>query len=573
MPALRTSTPSRAKHPAAAAAPRPGGYAGRLLRVNLTTGKIWSGPGLPGGLGGLRGGGGVGARILYREVPAHVHWDHPENRLVLATGPLAGLPVWGTGGLTVVTRGAGTDGPTSTQANGFFGANLKYSGYDAIIVQGVSRKWVYLHIHDDVVELRDASHLLGKDTWQTQDLLSAEYGLSGHQLSVYSIGPAGEHLVRFAAIQGDYGHVASKNGCGAVMGKKKLKAVAIVRGTHGLAAADPRGLVQAADDIAHDLQTDPTARSLYEYGTLPGVVNLHKLGMLPIKNYTTNVSPVDLGPWEARQLREGFDHRGHQCNACGMHHCHMSVIRQGPYKGKIVDEPEYEGWSGAGWTIGATDQSAVAWLNTQTDRACVDVNEFGWVIGWVMEGLEKGWLTKQQVGFDLKWGDVAGADRLLQMINRREGFGDLLAEGVKRASEKLGGEAAKAAIYTGKGASPRGHDHRARWEEMLDTTTSSTATMETGNPVHQTEVGLPARINPFDGVAVAQVVAGCRGRRNFEDSLGICIFTTRTRLENICRALSAATGWYYTIHEAIRGGRRTAAYTPATRVRRGLLPH
>jgi len=302
-------------------------------------------------------------------------------------------------------------------------------------------------------------------------------------------------------------------------------------------------------------------------------VNLSKMGALPIRNYTTSLTgDVDMKSWEAPRLREGFDHRGHQCNACGMHHCHMSVIRQGPYKGKIVDEPEYEGWSGAGWTIGATDQSAVAWLNTQTDRACVDVNEFGWVIGWVMEGLEKGWLTKQQVGFDLKWGDVAGANRLLQMISKREGFGDLLAEGVKRASEKLGGEATKAAIYTGKGASPRGHDHRARWEEMLDTATSSTATMETGNPVHQTELGLPARINPFDGVEVAKLVAGCRGRRAFEDSLGICIFTTRTRLENVCRALSAATGWYYTVAEAMNFGRRTAAINRATALRCGLTP-
>src|SRR3989454_5796605 len=170
------------------------------------------------------------------------------------------------------------------------------------------------------------------------------------------------------------------------MGKKKLKAVAIVKGTKALRAADPRGVIQAADDIAHDLKTDPSARSLYEYGTLPGVVNLSKMGALPIRNYTTSVTGnVDMKSWEAPRLREGFDHRGHQCNACGMHHCHMSVIRQGPYKGKTVDEPEYEGWSGAGWTIGATDQSAVAWLNTQTDRACVDVNEFGWVIGWRSE--------------------------------------------------------------------------------------------------------------------------------------------------------------------------------------------
>jgi aldehyde:ferredoxin oxidoreductase len=575
---LMTPTETR-KMPKSSDAPAPsvpGGFAGQLLRVDLSKRKCWAEPWTPADMREQLGGIGLGAMILYRETrkgKGNVGWDHPENRLVLATGPLAGLPVWGTGGLTVVTIGAGTNGPTSTQANGFFGTNLKYCGYDAIVIHGQSKDWVYLYIDDDRVELRDAKNYLGKDTWETQDALGADLGLRGHQLSVYSIGPAGEKLVRFAAIQGDYGHVASKNGVGAVMGKKKLKAVAIVKGTKALRAADPRGLVQCADDIAHDLKTDPSARSLYEYGTLPGVVNLSKLGALPIKNYTTNVPGGDLTQWEAPKLRHGFDHRGHQCNACGMHHCHMSVIRDGVHKGKIVDEPEYEGWSGAGWTIGVTaDKEGVAWLNTQIDRACVDVNEFGWVCGWVMEGVEKGWITKQQLGFELTWGDTQGANRLLQMISKREGFGDVLAEGVKRAAEKLGGPAKAAAIYTGKGASPRGHDHRARWEEMLDTTTSSTATMETGNPVHQTEVGLPARINPFNGEEVAKLVAGCRGRRNFEDSLGICIFTTRTRLENVCRALSAATGWYYTVDEAMKFGRRTAAINRAVALRCGLTP-
>src|SRR5437899_47700 len=417
----------------------------------------------------LIGGVGLGAMILYRETAAkggkgNVAWDHPDNRLVLGTGPLAGLPVWGTGGLTVCTIGAGTNGPTSTQANGFFGTNLKYCGYDAIIIQGQSKDWVYLYINDDVVELRDARALIGLDTWETQGALGRETGLAGHQLSVYSIGPAGENLVRFAAIQGDYGHVASKNGCGAVMGKKRLKAVAIVKGTKALHAADPRGVMQAAEEMAHDLRTDPSARSLYEYGTLPGVVNLSKMGALPIKNYTTNlasnIAGADMSAWEAPKLRENFDHRGHQCNACGMHHCHTSVTRHG--------DPAKE-----------------------------------------------------------------------------------------------------CAIYIEKGATPRGHDHRARWEEMLDTCTSSTATMETGNPVHPTEIGQPARVNPFDGEQVAKYVAGLRGRRSFEDSLGICIFTSRTRLEYICRALSAATGWTFTVAEALRFGRRTAAINRATALRCG----
>jgi aldehyde:ferredoxin oxidoreductase len=187
-----------------------------------------------------------------------------------------------------------------------------------------------------------------------------------------------------------------------------------------------------------------------------------------------------------------------------------------------------------------------------------------------MECMEKGYLTEKQVGFKLVWGDIDGAYRLIQMISHREGFGDLLAEGVKRASEKIGGEAAKCAIYTKKGASPRGHDHRARWEEMLDTCTSSNGTMESANATHQTELGLPGRINPFNGEEVARMVGGILGRKHFEDSLGGCIFTFRTRIEFLARALSAATGWTYTLADAIRMGRRTAAILRAFNLRCGI---
>jgi len=569
-------SPTARTAPKKAPAPTPA-YAGRILRVDLTRRRCWSEPWDPETMREYLGGAGLGALILYRETATrggrgNVGWDHPDNRLILATGPLAGLPVWGTGALSVVTIGPMTNGPTSTQANGFFGTNLKYSGYDAIVIQGQARDWVYLYINDDVVELRDARFLRGLDTWATHEALEHALGVGGHRLSVYAIGPAGENLVRFAAIHGDWGHVASKNGVGAVMGRKKLKAVAIVRGTRPLAAADYRGVVQVADDIAHDLKTDPSAKSLYEYGTLPGVVNLARLGVLPIKNYTTNTPWVDMSEWEAPRLREAFDHRGHQCNACGMHHCHIVVLRGGPHRGTLVDEPEYEGWSGAGWTIGATDKDGIAWLNTEIDRACVDVNEFGWICGWVMECQERGYLSEQQVGFRLRWGDIEGAHRLLQMITRREGFGDLLAEGVKVAAERLGPPAQDCAIYTRLGASPRGHDHRGRWDEMLDTCTASTGTLESGVPVHLAELGLPTRINPFNGEEVARQVVGIRGRRHFEDSLGICIFTARTRIENLCRALNAATGWHYTLEDALRFGRRTAAILRAVRLRCGLGP-
>lgn len=203
----------------------PGGYTGKILRVDLTTERVWTESLTPDECRYYLGAVGIGYKILWEEIPPEITWDHPENRLFLGSGPLAGTPVWGTGSLTVVTRGPMTNGAVVTNAQGFFGANLKYCGYDGIVLQGQANRWVYVYIDDDFVELRNASHLLGKDTWETQDVLQEEYGLSGHQMSVYGIGPAGENLVRWAIIEGDYGHVASKNGCGAVMGKKGVKCV------------------------------------------------------------------------------------------------------------------------------------------------------------------------------------------------------------------------------------------------------------------------------------------------------------------------------------------------------------
>jgi aldehyde:ferredoxin oxidoreductase len=541
--------------------------AGRILRVDLGKGKTWNEELSQKDWMEYLGGVGIGAKVLYEEVPPSVGWDHADNRLVMATGPLAGLPVWGSGGLTVITRGPMTNGATSTQANGFFGTNLKYSGYDAIVIQGKSPKWVYLFIHNDTVELRDASLLLGKDTWETQDLLHDQTGFRGHQLSVYTSGIAGENLVRFAGIHGDYGR-------GAVMGAKKLRAVAIVRGNKPLPVADAKGLYHVADTISHDLRTNPTTNGLYRLGTLPGVSNLSKLGVLPIRNYTTNEWPADVERpvWEGQALRDRFSHRGHQCNSCGMKHCHQVVVDSGPHKGEVVDEPEYEGWS-CGWTMGMTNPTDTAWLNTQLDRACVDLNEFGWLVGWVMECYEKGYLTKQQLdGIEPKWGDVNAAAALLHKIIRREGCGAWLAEGVKRAAEKIGGPALDCAVYTLKGASPRGHDHRGRWEEMLDTCVGSTGTLETGMVVEPQEFGLPARFNPVAADDVVKIVSGMLGRRHFEDSLGTCIFTTRTTLKNLCLAISAATGWDYTVEDALRFGRRTACLLRAFNVRCGIGP-
>lgn len=208
----------------------PAGYAGRFLRVGLSNGTIteerWDATSLRKWVGGT----GVGVKTLHNEVPPSVQWSDPDNRLIMATGPLGGTSVMGTGTVSFVTKGAMTGGATTTQANGFMGAYMKFAGFDAVIVQGQSPKWVYLYLHDGLAELRDAAQLVGTDTYELQDRINEELGKREHRLSVFGIGPAGEHLVRFACIAGDRGHVAGHNGSGAVMGSKRLKAIVAERG-------------------------------------------------------------------------------------------------------------------------------------------------------------------------------------------------------------------------------------------------------------------------------------------------------------------------------------------------------
>ncbi|HEU0167118.1 MAG TPA: aldehyde ferredoxin oxidoreductase C-terminal domain-containing protein [Chloroflexota bacterium] len=558
------------------AAVAPYGYAGAILRVDLSARRAWTQPVDEAFARKWLGGTGFGARILYDEVPANVTWDHPDNRITLATGPMAGSLSWGTSNMSVVTRGTLTNGATSTQANGFFGHCLKFSGYDGLTLQGQASDWVYLYIEDDHVELLPANDLLGMDTWQLQDTLMARHGRTGHQMSVYGIGVAGENLVKFAAIEGDYGHVASKNGVGAVLGKKKVKAIAIVRGTRPLRVADPAEVWASADRLSENIKTGPFGQGAYKIGTLGGFSGGAKTGLLPQKNYSTNVFYVErpevLEQFTPQAIRDGFPHRGHQCSACGMKHCQMHTIPSGPHKGELADEPEYEGWAGTGATLAMTDPAAVSWLNTQCDKAGIDVNEWGWVCGWVMEGLEKGWLTTEQVGFKLDWGDAEGAGRLLWMVARREGFGDLLAEGVKRAAEMLGGEAQAAAIYTAKGASPRGHDHRFKRDELFDTCMSSSGTFEVGAPIDSTELGVPARIDNFNPVELPESMAKIYGRRYTEDSLGVCTFTNTVPLSVTADVVNAITGWDMDVAEMLTVGRRIGSLLRAFNVRCGIGP-
>jgi aldehyde:ferredoxin oxidoreductase len=546
------------------------GYMGKILRVDLTSGSIREEPLEPEMAEKYLGGSGFGAEYLYREVPPGVEWDAPENRIIMASGPLGGTTVSGTGTFSLVTKGPMTNLAVNTQANGFWGAFLKFAGYDALIIQGQSSRWVYLHISEGKAELRDASPILGKDTWEMEDAIRQDLGET-KTMSVFGVGPGGENQVRFAIVAGDKGHICSKNGCGCVMGSKRLKAVAITRGKQPVPILNKELLREKAKALDHEAKT-VKGGLLYKWGT-GGAFSTHALaGSLPTRNYTTSIFP-EHEKMNAEYIRTHFEHRNKPCWACRLLHTKFMKVTEGPYAGYEGEEPEYECMAAWGPVIGNTDAGAMVMLSNLTDRLGLDVNESGWTIAWVMECYEKGILTRKDLdGLDMRWGNVEGVEEMLEKISKREGIGNLLAEGVKRASEEIGGEAPKMGVYVLKGATPRGHDHRAIWPEMLDTCISATGTIQSGARLTSPAFfGHPPISSPFSPWEVAGASAKLDGWYVFLDSLGVCRFITiHPDLTMDC--VNAVTGRGFTLSDALTIGRRIINQLRVFNFRHGLDP-
>jgi aldehyde:ferredoxin oxidoreductase len=313
---------------------------------------------------------------------------------------------------------------------------------------------------------------------------------------------------------------------------------------------------------------DPAGRNTFDWGTSRGFASAAKIGYLPVKNLTTNVFPE----WErflGENYRPALQTKTTPCWACRSNHLHMLKIPDGPYAGFQGEEPEYEQWSEWGPLIGNTDVAAAVVLANEVDRLGLDNNECGWVMAWVLECYQRGILTNEDTGgLEMTWGNVEAIRAMLRKIAHREGIGNLLAEGVKRASEKLGRGSEEFAVYTMKGNSPRGHDHRARWAEMLETCISDTGTLMIG-PV---KAGQWGKINLFDWEGVSGSAANHSGRMVFEDCLGVCRFCTRADLSMTATVVAATTGWDFSADEAIQVGRRTINLFRAFNLKRGLTP-
>jgi len=386
------------------------------------------------------GGRGFGTRLIFDYLKTGVEPLSEENIIFVLTGPLTGTPA-PCMRLTLVTKSPATNTFCASYIGGHIGAEIKTAGYDGIIIIGKSEKPVYLDIVNDKVKIKDAAGLWGKDTFETETCIKEK----DPRCRVLCIGPAGENLVKYALVNTEYYRHAGRGGIGAVFGSKNLKAIA-VRGTKGVKLARPEKFVNLAKSAWHDLQSETTYR-YGRWGTLGSVLSSSDTSTFPYKNYQEETFP-EAYKISGELADKTLYVKKRACFGCPIHCGHLSSVRNGFFKGTLVEGPEYETAAMLGGNCAVNDLYGLSYLNMLCDKLGIDTISAGGVLAFVMECYEKGIISKQELnGLDLKWGNINAMAELLRYISVREGIGDILAEGTKFAAVKLGGNASDYAMH------------------------------------------------------------------------------------------------------------------------------
>ena len=408
------------------------GYGGHILRVNLSTGKITKTPTPENLAREYIGGRGFGAYFLFNEVPQGADPLGPENKLIVSSGPFAGLLIPGAGKCDFTAKSPLTGGYASASLGGLFTAEIKYAGLDSIILEGASAQPVYLVIDDDHIALRDASALWGKGAITVEKILKDELG---DEFQIACVGPAAENGVLYAHINNDFGRQAGRGGVGAVMGAKKIKAIAI-RGTKSIPVANLNAYRQAGMNLYKACKDSDGLKSWQNLGTTIVVSWCDEICSLPTRNFTA-------GSFEEGKslygpvIREQIVITDKGCFGCPSTCGKYSRLKR---YGTLVEGPEYETIGMTGSNLGIADAQDVAQINFLCDEWGMDTISAGGAIAWAMECYEKNILTRADTGgLDLKFGNVQAVFALIEKIAKREaGLGALLADGTKCAAQKIG---------------------------------------------------------------------------------------------------------------------------------------
>lgn len=531
------------------------------------------------------GGKALAAYILLRELPRGTEPFDPANILILANGVLTGAPFSTATRFSAVARSPLTRAYGESEAAGYWGPELKNAGWEAIVITGRASSPVYLWIHNDHVEIRDARHLWGREPLEVQETIRAELG--DKLIRVLQIGIGGENLVRFAGMTNELRHFAARAGIGAVMGSKNLRAVA-VRGTGRYAdwAYDAKGVATLGPVLAKRVKEHPQSWDLQNKGT-PGLIDgLNAAGILPTRNFHQGAfEQVDEIKWEAYEKQLLTARRS--CYACAVR-CKREVKVEDRYQvSDAYGGPEYESVDSFGPNCAISDLQAIAKANELCNRYVLDTISCGSTIAFAMECFEHGLIgLKETGGIELRFGNAEAMLKMIELIARREGIGDLLAEGTRRAAEIIGGDAKFFAMHV-KGQELPMHDPRGKVGVGL-----GYAINEAGAD-HLTSVHDPMIANPdsvgFKGAAplgiepVPPREISARKARNYylvenwvsaEKVTGMCFFGPAPRsfiqIDELINALRAATGWDITLQEVLRIGERATNLARAFNVREGF---
>lgn len=412
------------------------GWVGNILRVDLTRQKTSVEPLDESVVRRYIGGRGLGIYYLFKEIDPAVDPLSKDNKLIMATGPLTGTGALAAGRYTVVTKAPLTGAIANSNSGGMFPAELKFAGYDMIIFEGKARQPVYLWIENDAVEFRSAEALWGRNTNETTDAIIKE---TNPEAKVACIGPAGENLVKYACIMNDKGRAAGRSGVGAVMGSKNLKAVA-VRGTKGVTVADRNGFREAILAAQKEFHDPYMSQVLAKYGTADVVEFSNEIGLLPTRNSQSGVFE-HASRISGVLLAEKYNLRGARktkaCFSCPLACGRVTRVPDGEFKGE-GEGPEYETMGAFGAGCGVDNLEAVIKANYICNEMGMDTITAGTTIACAMELFEKGILREKDIGMKLNFGDGSAMVKLVEQAAKREGFGDILAEGSYRMAEKYG---------------------------------------------------------------------------------------------------------------------------------------
>ncbi len=556
------------------------GYTKTILRVNLSDGRITRESLGTETAARYIGGRGLNSRILYDELPHGIDSLGGENKIVIGTGPCNGTLVPGSQRFTISAKSPVTGLLGDSNSGASFGAELKYAGYDAIIVEGQSERPVFLQVCDDRVEIKPAAHLWGKTTRETERALALDCG--DPDVCAVVIGEAGENQVRFANLVNDLGRGQGRTGQGAVFGSKKLKAV-VVRGSQGVGVADSKALQRAVRETYQAWDKNPAFKqSRARYGPAGGWTRYQEFGMLPTRNYQSGCFH--------RSMLEGIDAyflRQKACFSCPVGCDHLFVVEQGSFRGAYGCGGELSNLGDLGARIGCDDLSLMFKASELCDEHGLDYFDMSSIIAYAMECYQRGILSAADAGgLKLVWGDADAILGLIEMTARRRGIGDVFAQGMQRAAEIIGRDSQKYMMHVkGQGMAMRDARASKGWGLSYAVSARGPCHVRAHLPETMSQDNWDEALNdimaeykdpthPLKEEGKGKLVAWHENLQAFKNSMEICQFSLYPWMFSVppmlARYFNAVTGAALTDRDVLLAGERIVNLERAFNIREGL---